>query len=220
MLTIKDDFFSTSNALDPILNWRLSMYDSISGKNYTMADGYYKSSIFLINECLVNNNDKKGDIWIFPIMFCVNQFIELYLKGILTQLKQIDSSESSDWNINISEGSHNINILSKKLYEYQNLNLKHFLEPIEQLQVIVDFTEILSKQEGFDFTFARYPTAKNNSKTKKSQPNKRQFYNNSYENCGLNLRLYLQWVKEIHNILDGITHNLGEQIYNLKYEDD
>ena len=82
--------------MDPILNWVFDRNDSISGANYKMADAYYECSVFLINECLNNGGDKKGDTWIFPIMFCANQCIELYLKGILTQIQQISLSKSSD----------------------------------------------------------------------------------------------------------------------------
>ena len=221
MLTKKDDnFFDTYYSTDPILNWRLGKHDSISGANYSMADGYYECSVFLINECLANNQNKKGDVWIFPIMFCVNQFLELYIKGIITQIKQIKFSKKSDWNIDVFEGAHSINDLSKELYVYQRDNHKHMLAPLDKLQVIVDFTEILFEQEGFDITFARYPTAINkDKKTKKERPNKHQFFNSSYENCRLNLRLYLQWVNEIYDILDGIACNLCAQIEVQKNEE-
>lgn len=216
-----DDFFKSYSAIDPILNWVFDRNDSISGANYKMADAYYECSVFLINECLNNGGDKKGDTWIFPIMFCANQCIELYLKGILTQIQQISLSKSSDWDMAVSDGEHSIDKLAQKLYEYQCDNSNYKLAPLDKLQIVVDFTEMIFQQDEFDTTFARYPTAKNKDKhTKKVKPNKLQFYNAKDENCGLNLRLYLRWVEEVYNILDGVASNLCAQIeaQNDRYE--
>lgn len=211
-----DNFFKSYSYTDPILNWRLGRNDSISGSNYAMADGYYECSVHLIDECLKNNQNKKADVWIFPIMFCVNQFIELYLKGILTQIEQIDMQTQWDWQIDIFKGSHSIDKLCHKLYDYQKNNPKKKIALLDEIQIIVDFTEILVEQNGFDFTFPRYPTAINKDKnTKSKQPNLPQFFNNEFENCGLNLKMYLKWVIEMHNILDGIACNVEAQIEYL-----
>lgn len=204
-----NNFFDTYGPNDPILNWRIGRCDNVAGSNYQMGDGYYEACVFLIRECLNNNGDKKGDAWIFPIMFCANQFIELYLKGVVTQIEQIKTNRNSDWDIDITKGSHDIKNLAKKLYKEQEKNTYPMLAPLTELQVVVDFTEIIFEKDQFDITFSRYPTSSNrDKKTKNIQPNKPQFYNVNYENCGLNLKLFLEWVMTVYNILVGVAYNL------------
>lgn len=72
------------------MNWRTDKHDQVA--NFiTLADGYAEGSLLLIGECLEDNTDKKADSVIFPILFSVNQAIELYLKAI-------------EWSLNILGG--------------------------------------------------------------------------------------------------------------------
>lgn len=69
------------------MNWRM-----ISDQRHNfkvIANGYMKSAISLISICLENNDDKKADELIFPILFNANHSIELYLKAIIWKINQI-----------------------------------------------------------------------------------------------------------------------------------
>lgn len=63
------------------LNWRTNRYEPIKNLQ-VLADGYMESSIELAKICLKDNTDKKADILIFPILFSLNQGIELFEKSI------------------------------------------------------------------------------------------------------------------------------------------
>lgn len=63
------------------LNWRTEIHEPIHNMN-VLADGYLQSALILARQCLEDNCDKKADILIFPMLFSVNQAIELYVKSI------------------------------------------------------------------------------------------------------------------------------------------
>jgi hypothetical protein len=60
------------------LNWRVNDGDHI-GNMLAIADGFLESSIQLGNLCLQNNNDKKADMLIFPMLTNANHGIELVI---------------------------------------------------------------------------------------------------------------------------------------------
>ena len=67
------------------LNWRTNRYDPV-GNMCVMAEGYMDASKILLDACLEDNEDKKADAIIFPILFSFNQGIELYVKALLWSL--------------------------------------------------------------------------------------------------------------------------------------
>lgn len=88
------------------MNWKTRQHQPIHDM-MVIADGYMKSAIMLVQACLQDNEDKKADIVVFPMLFSANHSIELYLKAI-------------DWSLNIllcvNEfycGGHDINICFK-----------------------------------------------------------------------------------------------------------
>lgn len=96
------------------LNWRFDIYEDVEGQFFIMAEGYFETSIELINNCIADNRSKKADIWIFPIMFNIVHGIEIYLKGfnslyrIHTDLKNEDEPQESK-----IEGKHDIRSYAK-----------------------------------------------------------------------------------------------------------
>ena len=63
------------------LNWRIDDGDDIRNM-LNLAEGYLDSSLELAKVCLNDNEDKKADILIFPILSNANHGIELFLKSI------------------------------------------------------------------------------------------------------------------------------------------
>lgn len=67
------------------INWRMSIDDRAS--NYeSMAEGYKTASMRLLDSLLIDNSAHDADAVIFPILFCVHQSIELYLKAAIIKI--------------------------------------------------------------------------------------------------------------------------------------
>ncbi len=106
------------------LNWRIESDDNILNM-LNLAEGYMKSALLLTEICLQDNQDKKGDIVIFPIFANFNHGIELYLKAINWTLNKLTGSTRQ------IEGGHNLmllyNTIRKKVATYGgNLTVKDF----------------------------------------------------------------------------------------------
>ena len=217
MLTKKDNnFYKNFGHNDPILNWAISKNDSVHSKNITMAEGYYEAAVCLIDECLSDSITHKGDTWIFPIMFCVNQFIELYLKAIYIQLELIRLGEVDDTKVQI-EKSHNLGSLLKTVINKFNqvfpekANAKSCFYEVEEFISIIEKPTDIEDPKAYNITSFRYPTGFSNDNT-----NIPQFYNREVDNFGVNLRQYKEWVFVLHNTFDGKTGELCDMISKIK----
>lgn len=103
------------------LNWRMGYHDSQRRQLVVMGDAFFDTAYNLLLQCLEDNDDKKADSWIFPILFNVVHGIEIYLKAINVSLNLILSKP----NIKI-QGNHNIQQLCETavslVLEYKNQN--------------------------------------------------------------------------------------------------
>ena len=213
MLTKKDNnFYKNFGHNDPILNWAICKNDSVHSKNITMAEGYYEAAVCLIDECLSDSITHKGDTWIFPIMFCVNQFIELYLKAIYIQLELIRLGEVDDTKIQINK-SHKLGDLLDDVKQFflEKFDKESWLDEVEEFISIIEKPTVIEDPKTYDFTSFRYPTG-----FSKDIINKSQFYNQGFDNFGVNLRQYKEWVFVLHNIFDGKTGELCYMISKIK----
>ncbi len=153
------DIFSRNIDIDKIafLNWRISKDDEINNL-INLADGFMLSSIEIAKLCLKDNDDKKADILIFPILANANHGIELYLKGIIWLINAIlkDSAKT--------EGKHNI----KQLYETVRAKIKLYKglisvksfnkETLELNRYINELYAKIKATPGNDkMDFSRYP---------------------------------------------------------------
>lgn len=139
------------------LNWRIESGEDIRNM-LNLAEGYLDSSIALAKHCLDDNEDKKADILIFPILTNANHGIELYLKAMTWTLNKLLNIEKK------IEGGHNIKqifqtVRSKiKLYK-GNLSLKEFNASTKELENYInelfDKVEATPKDDKMDFS--RYP---------------------------------------------------------------
>lgn len=139
------------------LNWRVSNTESIENL-FVLAEGFLNSSIQLIQICLDNNDDKKADILIFPILHNLNHGIELYLKAMIWTLNSLLENKQK------IEGNHNIKqmffTVRSKIKEYKDKDwLKDFDKKNELLEkYILELFDLISgygKGDNMDFT--RYP---------------------------------------------------------------
>jgi hypothetical protein len=199
--------FSRNDNIDKMafLNWRMSS-ESVTNL-FDLAEGYFDSSIILTKKCLVNNEDKKADIIIFPILTCLNHGIELYLKGFTLILNDI-----LDNNIKI-DGTHNLKQLfntlksrikdldgQKGLNEFEK-EFKDLSEYIEELNAKI---EASPKNDKMDFS--RYPFSKKDGN---------HFYVDKWTNIVVDLENLVKRIKRIYKKLDSFSNYL----YYDKYEE-
>lgn len=139
------------------LNWRTSSREDI-GNLLVLAEGFLNSSIQLTMDCLTNNDDKKADALIFPILHNANHGIELYLKAMIWTLNRLLGTELK------IEGNHNIqqmfSTVREKIKYHKGDNwLIHFDKQNNALEKYICelFNLISGYGKGDNMDFARYP---------------------------------------------------------------
>ncbi|MGG7077367.1 hypothetical protein [Clostridium sardiniense] len=140
------------------MNWRFSKLIVEEKNRINMAEGYGGAAILLIDKCLEDNYDKKADIIIFPIIFSINQSIELYLKSIMSSVnKLLSHSETPKLNHDIISIFYyvdsKVKILEKDRYE--TCIFKRDYKNIEEY--LKELREILNDKERKSMDFSRYP---------------------------------------------------------------
>ena len=78
------------------LNWRVDR-GSPQGNLTQLADGYALAAIKLIEDVLKDNKAKNADILIFPIMYSMDQMIELYLKAIICEVEVLSEGKANSY---------------------------------------------------------------------------------------------------------------------------
>ena len=175
------------------LNWRTSKYKDI-GNMLALAEGYLSSAIELSKNCLSDNNDKKADILIFPILNNANHGIELYLKSLIWTLNKLLKSEHR------IEGKHNIQqmfktVQSKIKCHKGNDCLKHFNKQNKDLTEYIDelFNLISGESSNDNMDFTRYPI------TNKYE---NHFYVDRLDNVEIDLENFTKRFEKIKEALD------------------
>lgn len=178
------------------LNWRTVKDDDI-GNLKVLADGYLLSSILLCRICIADNDDKKADTLIFPILFSANHGIELYLKSLVWILNKLSNSQHK------IEGTHNIKQIMETLksrillYHQDKRLLKNFNESTKDLQeYIKEIYGLIGKnlkRENLDFS--RYPVDKNYLS---------HFYIDDLKNITIDLENFVVRFEKIIESLDNI----------------
>jgi hypothetical protein len=202
--------FSRNIDIDKIafLNWRFDS-DGDLVHLLNLADGFLMSAIELTKKCLKNNNHKRADILIFPILANTNHGIELYLKSLIGIFNAINLGE-----FKIEKG-HNI----KQLYETAKAksqlcedksiyiafkdattNLKHY---------ILELFEKVDALPGKDkMDFPRYPFSTDNSA---------HFYVNAMRNVEIDLENFVTRFKKIKKDLDNFCDFLQYNVLNQEW---
>ena len=142
------------------LNWRTGFAHTSRRQFVVMGEAFFSTAYNLLQQCLIDNSDKKADSWIFPIMFNIVHGIEVYLKAINAVLSVVLKK-----NRGVSEGGHDLKALCgtarNLVIEYKTANKNTTTSQMfEGIKVVEKFiSNIYEKTD--DMTFARYPLAKN-----------------------------------------------------------
>lgn len=209
---MKDVFsYNVDISRNAYINWRTVKNDDIENL-IIIAEGYMMSSLTLAKSALVNNNDKKADIIIFPIIFNANHAIELYLKAIGWQLNRLINNDKK------IEGNHDIqqifNTVKSKVLDYESskerrksfknimMNLENY---IEELYSHIEKENSEKRKDNMDFS--RYPI---NTKYES------HFYIEGFDNVVVDLDNFVKRFKEIYKGLNLISNYYLEEYRNKK----
>lgn len=181
------------------LTWRMHD-DNIDFAYKEMGEGYFVSSIILLENCLEDNRDRKGDSIVFPILFNIEQAVELYLKAMIKLVQR------NGENLCINTNGHNI---ASKLQSF--MDRFHSKDPakaaiaFENYDIVSAFLSYLFEYTD-DCTFARFPDSKN------ATPH---FFVNQSKQVIVDMSELLSWAKASFYILDRNYINLAS-LYEQK----
>lgn len=200
------DIFSRNEDYRKIafLNWRMNSDNIIN--LFNLGNGYFDSSLVLIEKCLSNNKDKKADIFIFPIFTGINHGIEVYLKGITIAFnKMLQNGQNADGTHNLKQLFDTLKARIKDLDGQKTLN--QFEEYFEDLTTYINELngKIESTQRNDKMDFSRYPFSKKNEN---------HFYVDNWTNVEVDLENLKERTKNIKDKLDGFS----EYVYYDRYE--
>ncbi len=137
------------------MNWRMfacSAEDNLA----EIGKGFFLAAECLLQNALGDNIDKRADILIFPILYSVDQGIELYLKAIICLIEIIVSGKPNN------HTTHNIRQLfgeMKSLIRKKEEKTKGLDKHLSSLSEYIDELVNVVADEGGNpkMDFARYP---------------------------------------------------------------
>ncbi len=185
------------------LNWRLGKEEAIVNL-MNIGEGFLGSALSLADLCLANNDDKKADILIFPILHNLNHGIELYLKAMSWTLNLLNGN-----NIKFEETHDIMQLYSMVKAKIKKLKGKEYLKTFDasnaNLAEYLDelYAKISTVGGRSKMDFSRYPltTAGDN-----------HFYLNTSDNVEVNLEYLKSSIEKIKDSLD-------ERLSHLYYQE-
>lgn len=182
------------------LNWNTNLNDT-SHNLYMLANDFKNASIVMMNVVLEDNVDKKADSLIMPILFCINQSIEIYLKAVIFLANQLDNkNEKITTSHDIKSLYNTLKGKIEKKGKTKGLE-KHFSVMNAYINELYSYIKKPTDNKP-KMDFARYPV---------DTDGKAHFYIESEDNVIVN-------VKALYDNFNKISASL-ECIYNLYMEE-
>lgn len=138
------------------LNWRT--HSGNTPENFkVLADGFSSAALILLNSLIEDNALKEADTVIMPILYSIDQSIELYLKATIKVLSEISETDEK------VPTTHDIFDLYKLLISKINrkeVTTKGLQKHFQELESYIDELYSYIKPKGVNkpkIDFARYP---------------------------------------------------------------
>lgn len=195
------DLFSHNTDIkkNAYLNWRTDRHDNAHNL-YVLASDYADGAIALINCILVDNRDKKADALIMPIMYSIDQSIELFLKAIIREIEELEATIISNYKTHDIEDLLKIMVAHIKKKEVKTKGLEKHLKPVTSF-ISELYKQIKSNDENghtsLNIDFARYPI---------SPEGNPHFYVESTENVVIDVENLKSRFNEIRNSLESLYY--------------
>lgn len=137
------------------MNWQ-TQEDDLAGNLVVLARGFKLSAEKLMNDILSDNSSKDADILIFPIMYSIDQSIELYLKAVIFELEKLMMENHNKYR------THDIRLLLQtvvskiKIKGIKTKGLQNHINPlVEYINEL--YSHIALEDQNPKMDFARYP---------------------------------------------------------------
>lgn len=145
------------------LNWRTRSSDP-SHNLYVLASDYTEGADVLINSILENNSDQKADALIMPILYSIDQSIELYIKAIMRLIDEQAGGVISNYTSHDIEDLKSQMVAKIKKAETKTAGLEKHLKPvtefIDELYMKIKVKDDRGRNV-VNIDFARYPFSAN-----------------------------------------------------------
>lgn len=137
------------------MNWQIQE-DDFTGNLVVLAKGFKLSAEKLMEDILIDNRLKNADILIFPIMYSIDQSIELYLKATIFEIEKLTGQNCDNY------VTHNIQLLLETLLskiKKKETKTKGLQAHISPLKEYIDelYSYITPPKQKPKMDFARYP---------------------------------------------------------------
>lgn len=187
------------------LNWRVDK-GTPQGNLTQLADGYALAARKLIEDILKDNKAKNADVLIFPIMYSMDQMIELYLKAIIYEVEELSEGKANSYKTHDIKRLFDTMTSKIKKKEIKTTGLEKHLADVESY-----IDELYSYIKGVDangkpklsIDFARYPFDTDLSP---------HFYVATMENVVVDLEILLESLESMHESLDSLYCMYEEEI--------
>lgn len=187
------------------LNWRVDK-DAPQRNLAQLADGYALAAKKLLEDVLKDNHAKDADILIFPILYSVDQMIELYLKAIICEIEILSEGKANSYKTHDIKSLLDTMIAKVKKRESKTAGLnKHLAEVknyIDELYSYIKETDANGKTK-INIDFARYPFDTDLSP---------HFYAAAADNVVVNLELLLEQLNAVCESLESLYFMYEEEI--------
>ncbi len=151
--------YNVDIAKNAYMNWRTDKNDQATNL-HVLASSFAEGAEVMINAVLDNNKDKKADALIMPIMYSIDQSIELYIKTVIRLLEELSGGTISNYTSHDIADLKNQMVSKIKKKEIKTKGLEKHLKPITEF---IDelYGKIKSKNKNgktvINIDFARYP---------------------------------------------------------------
>lgn len=198
--------FNPDISKNAYMNWRTDQKDIIWNL-IVMADGYYEAAKMLADAVLENNSGKKADALVYPMVFDLNQSMELYLKASQWMLNRLNGYTST------FENGHNlIGLYYTMLRLITDFRKNHPDFPFDQKSFnnmmsgvdsyIDELKHIIPENDWKSMDYPRYPIMSD-----KATPH---FYIEDSDNVTIDIEYFRMRAEGIHDALESLTMQLQE----------
>ena len=159
-----------------------------------LESGFEEAAKQMIESILADNSLKQADILIFPIMYAVDQSIELYLKAIIYNLEELETGAPNNYTTHDIRSLFTTMMSLIKKQEQKTKGLKAYVAPLKEY--IEELYSYIADSKGkMKMDFARYPFDTDRNP---------HFYVCTMENVVVDVENFLNRYSEIMSCLEGL----------------
>ena len=137
------------------MNWRIRGYN-IADNLMVLESGFEDAAKQLMKSVLDDNGSKQADVLIFPIMYAIDQSIELYLKAIIYNLEQLETGTPNNYKTHDIQSLFTTMMSLIKKQEQKTKGLQPYVAPLKEY-IEELYSYIVNSKGKVQMDFTRYP---------------------------------------------------------------